>query len=47
MRSTGPPEIKTRTVVFLILFYTLLTNLSDVRNGFIRGWNAISSEKGK
>lgn len=34
------PEIKTRTIVMIVIMYTLITNLGDLKNGLIAGWNA-------
>jgi hypothetical protein len=45
MSTKRPKNIKTKTIVLVVLFYTLLTNLEDVRDGFLKGWNSINIGK--
>ena len=45
--ATKPQKIKRSTIVLMILLYTFFTNLSDVKNGVIDGWNSIKYEKPK
>ena len=47
MTAAKPEAIKTRTIVLVIVLYTLLTNLSDVKTGFIAGWNAVKISRTK
>lgn len=37
-------EISTKTVILAVLLYSFLTNIKDVKNGFLDGWNAIKVE---
>ena len=42
---TKPKEIKTKTIILIALLYSFLTNLSDVKKGFIDGWNSVKIEQ--
>lgn len=40
-------EIKNKTIILIALLYSFFTNLSDVKKGFIGGWNSIKIEQQK
>lgn len=37
-------KISTKTFIAIVLLYSLLTNLKDLKNGFLDGWNAVTIE---
>ena len=45
MINTKPKEIKTKTIVILVLLYTAITNIGDIKTGMINGWNAVGCEE--
>jgi hypothetical protein len=45
MITRKPKEIKTKILIFIVSFYTFLTNLKDVKEGFNAGWNSLKVEK--
>ena len=44
MKMKESKEIKTKTVIVLALLYSLLTNLGDVKQGFVDGFNSEKDE---
>jgi hypothetical protein len=44
MKIIKSKEIKTKTVILFALLYSLLTNLGDVKQGFIDGFNLVKGE---
>lgn len=38
-------QIRTKTLLLIVLMYILLTNFSDVKKGIIDGWNAVEVEE--
>lgn len=37
-------RISTMLVILAALLYSLLTNIKDVKQGFIDGWNSVETE---
>jgi hypothetical protein len=45
MKEIKLPNISLKTVIAIVLLYTLLMQLNNAKQGFIAGWNSVSSTK--